>query len=283
LKNLDRDRFSDVDTLIKQSAIGLMENSLEKKNCKSVLVISDEYNISLSDSWDDGIFICSMKGGDFKLSKTIAAKHLQSKNIDERKKWLYRYLKIDFETGNYSEVVDVAKDLIALIEKPKISPYKDVYRYLFDAYERLGEKEHMIDAMVKIEEIFGTNYKDIDRYVAMVALGVTRKDDTMVIKYATKVMQIQKRSNSHAQSPYIEFTLYDAYMNKGKYKRALEVIRSLDTLALSKEQRARAKYLLGMVLEKLGRESEAKKAYKEALKADANSAWAELAKSALEL
>jgi hypothetical protein len=38
-----------------------------------------------------------------------------------------------------------------------------------------------------------------------------------------------------------------------------------------------------MVLSKLWRDEEAKKAYEEAIKVDANSAWAKLAKTALEL
>jgi len=283
LKDLDEEKFSDVENIIKEAAIGLMEVSLKKKNCKNVLVVANDYNITLSDAWDDGIYECSMKGGDFQLSKTIASKHLKSKDVEQRKKWLYRYIKIDFETGNYSEVVDAAKDLITLIDNPKRSPYKDVYRYLFDAYERLEQKENMIQAMAKIEEIFGLDYKDIDRYVAMVSLADELKDDNMLIKYGTKVMRIQEGSNSHAQSPYIEFALYGAYMNKNDYNNALKVIRSLDNLKLSKSERAREKYLLGTVLSKLWRDAEAQKAYKEAIDADANSAWAKLAKSALEI
>ncbi|QOP46365.1 tetratricopeptide repeat protein [Sulfurimonas paralvinellae] len=283
LKNLDSDRFTDVGQIIKEAAVGLMESSLQKKNCKNVLVIANDYNITLSNSWDDGIYECGMKGGDFKLCKSVAFKHLKSKNIQQRKKWLYRYIKIDFETGNYSEVVDAAKDLIALIENAKKSPYKEVYRYLFDAYERLEQKENMIKTMAKIEDIFGLDYKDIDRYVAMVNLGDELKDDNMIIKYATKVMRIQKRSHSHAQSPFIEFALYSALMNKHDYNKALSVIRSLDTLKLSKNERARQKYLLGMALGKLWRDEEAQKAYNEAIKADPSSAWAKLAKSALEI
>jgi tetratricopeptide (TPR) repeat protein len=283
LATLDRETFKDIDSIIHQAIIGLMESSLKNKNCKNVLVIANDYNISLSNSWDNGIYECAMKGGDFQLSKSIASKNLATKDLQERKKWLYRYIRIDFETGNYSELIDAAKDLIALIDNEKTSPYKDIYRYLFDAYERLNEKENMIKTMAKIEDIFGVNYKDIDRYVAMISLGTALKDDNMVIHYGTNVMKIQKASHSYAQTPYVEFTLYGAYMNQNEYKKALEVIKSLDQRSLSKDVRARQKYLLGMVLSKLHRDKEAKKAYEEAIKADANSAWAKLAKSALEL
>jgi len=283
IENLDESNYPDKESILTQAAMGEMEASLKEKNCKNVLVVSNEYNITLSNRWDEGIYNCAMMGGDFKLAKSIASKNLESKNIDERKAWLYRYAKIDFATGNYSECVDVAKDLVALIENPKTSKYKDIYRYLFDAYSRLGEKEGMIESMTKIEDIYGLDYQDIDRYVAMIGLATDLKDDKMVIKYGSKVMQIQKSSHSHAQSPYVEFTLYGAYMNLGKYQNALDVIASLNGVKLNKEDRARQKYLLGTVLSKLWRDSDAKRAYKEAIEADPTSAWAKLAKSALAL
>ncbi|MEO1937212.1 MAG: flagellar protein [Sulfurimonas sp.] len=283
LEKLDSDIYPGIEKIIQEAAKGMMLESLEKKKCKGVLTIAHDYNVTLSDSWDDGIYECAMKGGDFKLSKEIASKNLHSKKLDERKKWLFRYVKIDYETGNYTELITAAQDLIKLIDNPKESPYKEVYRYLFDAYERLGQKENMIDTMAKIEEIFGLDYKDLDRYAAMVALGSDLHDTNMIIKYGTKIMQIQKGSGAHPQSPFVEFALYDAYMKKDEYNKALEVIESLNSLKLTPTQRARQKYLLGMVLSKLWRDEEAKKAYEEAIKVDANSAWAKLAKTALEL
>lgn len=283
LESLDESKFKDVQQIIQDAAIGEMQESLRNKNCQQVLVISNEYNVTLSDKWDDGIYECAMKGGDFQLSKSIALKNLKSKSLDQRKKWLYRYIKVDFATGNYSDVLDAAKDLITLIKDDKNSKYKEVYRYLFDTYERLEKKDKMIDAMAKIEEVFGLDDKDIERYVSMVTLGSERHDDNMIIKYAKKVMQIQQKTDSHAQSPYVEFALYQAYMDKKEYNRALKVIQSLDKVKLSPTSRARQKYLLGSVLSKLWRDDAAKKAYKEAIKADPKSSWANLAKSALEL
>ena len=93
-------------------------------------------------------------------------------------------------------------------------------------------------------------------------------------------MKIQQISVSHAQSPFVEFALYEAYIQRENYKRAYEVVKSLDTLELSKENRARQKYLLGNVLTKLWKDEAAQKAYQEAIDADKESAWAQLAKSA---
>jgi len=283
LEALDGDIYPNIEQIIQKAAKGMMLESLEKKNCKGVLSIAHDYNITLSDSWDDGIYECAMRGGDYKLSKEIASKNLHSQKLDERKKWLFRYIKIDYETGNYTDLINAAKDLLSLIEEPKKSPYKEVYRYLFDAYERLGQKEKMIETMAKIEDIFGLDYKDLDRYAAMVALGNELHDSTMVIRYGQKIMQIQEKSGAHPQSPFVEFALYDAYMQNQEYNKALKVLQSLDNVKLSKNDRVRQKYLLGMVLNKLWRNEEAKKAFNEAIKIDANSAWAKLAKTALEL
>lgn len=280
LPELDESKYADTEEIIHQAAIGVMKNALKENECHEVLVMSNDYNVTLSDEWDDGVYECAMSGGDYSLAKNIALKNFKSQNLEHRKKWLFRYVKVDFSTGNYSDVIDASKDLIRLIEEDKDSPYNEVYRYLFDTYDRLEKQDEMIQIMLKIEELFGLNYKDIERYVSVMSIGSERKDDNIVIKYGTKVMSIQKSSNSSAQSPYVEFTLYQSYTNKEDYNKALEIIESLDSIELQKSDRARQKYLKGVVLNKLWRDEEAREAYSEAIAADPDSAWAKLATTA---
>ena len=188
-----------------------------------------------------------------------------------------------FATGNYTDVIDAAKDLITLISNDKKSPYLDVYRILFDTYQRVENRDGMIKSMLKIEKIFGWSYKDIDRYVAMINVGDAMHDNSIIIKYATEIMQIQNRSHSYPQTPFVEFTLYQAYMNKQEYNKAYEVIKSLNKRALNAIQRSRQKYLLGNVLSNLWRDEAAKKAYEASIVADKNSSWAKLSQSALKI
>jgi len=280
LLNLDNEKYKDIPEIIQNAAIGVMKNSLEAKECNRVLVMSNEYNITLSNEWDDGIYECAMHGGDYVLAKSIALKNFKSENLDHRKKWLFRYVKVDFSRGNYSDVVGASKDLITLIEDDKNSDYNEVYRYLFDTYDRLEKKDEMIKTMVKLEELFGLDYKDIERYVSVMSIGTARKDDNIVIKYGVKVMSIQKSSDSNAQSPYVEFTLYQAYINREDYNKALDVIESLDSVDLSKGDRSRQQYLKGTVLNKLWRDEEAESAFTKAIEAEPNSPWAKLATTA---
>jgi tetratricopeptide (TPR) repeat protein len=280
---LDENLYPDTKGIIRDAAIGMMKEALKVRECREVLSISTNYKISLSAKWDNGIYECSMKGADFLLAKKIASRHLKSKDINERKKWLYRYIKVDFATGNYSDVVEASKELISLIQDDKNSQYLDVYRVLFDTYQRLEKNNKMIDAIVKIQKVYGVDYKDIERYVAIVNIGSQTKDDNLVIQYGTKVMKIQQSSSSSAQSPFIEFALYQAYINKQNSDKALAVIKSLNNIKLSPSQRARQKYLLGSIYSKLWQEEEAQKAYDEAIKAQPDSAWAKLAKDAKEI
>ncbi|MBL0707919.1 MAG: flagellar protein [Sulfurimonas sp.] len=282
LLNLDETIYKDTKEIVNDAALGAMKQALKKQKCKRVLNISSEYAISLSDDWDDGIYECAMKGADFLLAKKVIGKNLNSKDIQMRKKWLYRYIKVDFATGNYSDVVKASQELLVLIKDDKDSKYKDVYRVVFDTYQRLEKNKQMIDAIVKLEKEFGKSYKDIERYVAVMNIGSQTKDDNLVLRYGEEVMKIQKKSDSYAQSPFVEFTLYQTYINREDYSKALEVIESLDTLELSKDDRARQKYLLGTLNDKLWREDEAQVAYKEAIDADPTSAWASLAKDAKE-
>ncbi|MBN2817006.1 MAG: tetratricopeptide repeat protein [Campylobacterales bacterium] len=283
LLELDAEVYPQKEDIVTQGAIGLMEASLKNKACHEVIVIANDYNITLSNSWDDGIYECAMKGGDFQLAKKMATKNVKSPNIELRKKWLYRYVQVDFAIGNYSDSIAASKDLITLIGDETSSQYNDVYRYLFDAYNRVEETDKLLGVIEKIEILFGEDYKDIERYITMMSVGSQNHDDNMVIKYGTKVMDIQKKSTSYAQSPYVEFTLYQSYINQENYNLALYVIESLNDVQLQKVDRGRQKYLLGSVLAKLWRDDEAKIAYKEAIEADADSPWASLAKSALNL
>ncbi|MGE0738781.1 tetratricopeptide repeat protein [Sulfurimonas sp.] len=283
LQALDKVEYGDVPELVVDAAIGAMQESLETKECNKVLQLASKYQIELSAQWDDGIYECAMKGADFLLAKKMADRNLKSKELEQRKKWLYRYIKIDFATGNYTNVIEASKELIALIAKEENSAYKDVYRVVFDTYHRLENTQKMIESMAKVVEVYGEEYLDSDRYAAMMTAGGNTKDINLVITYGEKILRMQKSSGSLAQTPFVEFALHEAYTQKEDYAKALDVIKMLDAVELDKNQRARQKYLLGSVLAKLWRDAESDKAYQEAIDADPASAWAGLAKSAKEL
>ena len=278
--SLDEDMYTDINTIVKDAAVGVMKIALKDKKCQEVLDVSKDYNITLSNEWDDGVYECSFIGANFELAKTIAQRNLSSKDMELRKKWLFRYIKVDFETGNYENIIDASKELISLIEEDENSNYKEVYRILFDAYKRSGNTDKLLDAIMKIQKVFGQDYTDIERYIELMSLGNKNKDDNLVIKYGEEVVKIQNDSSSYTQSPFVEFTLYQTYLNLEDLDKALQIIKSLDTVELSKKDRSRQKYLLGTIYSKLWKEADADKAYDASIKVDPDSAWAKLAISA---
>ncbi|MDD5157384.1 flagellar protein [Sulfurimonas sp.] len=280
---LNKEHFKDTGQIIIDAAIGAMKQSLGKKECNRVLTLSTKYKIQLSNEWDDGVYECAMKGADYTLAKKVANKNLKSKDLELRKLWLYRYMKIDFATGNYSNVLEASKEIVTLTKGDKNSKYKDVYRYIFDTYQRLEDSNKMINAIADIERVYGQDYLDIDRYVALLSAGSVKRDNNLVIRYGEQIMKIQASSKSNAQSPFAEFALYQAYVEKENNKRALEIIKSLDAVKLNKTDRARQKYLLGSIYDKLWKNDDAKKAYTDSIKADPTSAWAKLSRGAKEI
>lgn len=282
LKGLDPVLYPESSGLLKDAAIGMMKQALEKNACTDVISLAQEFDIRLSAQWDAGLFGCAMQGGDYELARSLAAPHLKSKEVIDRMAWLQRYLKAEFALGNYKETVRAAKELITLGELEESSEYLDAYRLLFDATQRLGDEDAMVLAIKDIEKRMGLLYKDIERYTQMVTLGKNRKDSMMIESHATKVITLQDRANSHTQTPYIEFTLIQALLST-KEKKALELLQSLDKRDLTAEQRSRQKYMEGTLLNKTSRLSEAKKAFDAAIGAAPDSAWGKLAEDAISL
>ena len=224
-----------------------------------------------------------MKASQFSVAKDIAAANIENKVLIQKMKWMYRYAGVDFQLGNYKDTIAIGGDLIKLIGKDPKSPYLDIYRVMFDSYQRVGDNNKMIEMIGNLSDIFGDNFKDIERYVQMITLGTKLKDDTIIITYAQKVMQLQDKTSSYTESPYVEFTLYQSYMNKNNVTRAMDVLYTLDKRELSNDQRARQKYLLGALLQKQWRYDEAKEEYKKAIQVQKDSPWSKLSEDAMKL
>jgi len=284
LRALDPQEY-DVTSLIDGAVSALMQEHLNRGECHDALTLSQQYEITLPDTWDEKIYFCAFEAGEYLLAKNIADKHRKTQTLNERMTWLYRYIQVDFKLGNYTEVLDASKELITLIkmEQNQKTQYPAVYRIFFDANERLGNREGMMEGITTIETIFGLDFDDIDRYAQMVALGNRKGDDVMVENYAKKVIYLQEKKASYSQTPFVEFSLADALIRLHKEDDAIDVIKGLDARDLTQAQRARQKYMLGSLLQKSLKLDAAIEAYQQSAQADADSAWGALAKDALDL
>jgi tetratricopeptide (TPR) repeat protein len=283
LYKLDTTTYPEANTLISKSAALITQKKLQEGKCSEALSMQKMYKIKLLPTWDGLTFECALKMGNFPVAKTLAQKNVKAKELLTRQLWLYRTVKVHFALGEYKESSKAGKDLTILLEAQKNPPLNDVVRLLFDGAQRSGDDEGMIRFIKGCETLFGSDFKDVERYTQMVSLGLKRKDEVMVQSYAAKVMALQKRTSTYTQSPFIEFTLAQSLMNQEKNKEALDVLVSLNTRKLTAEKRSRQQYLIGSLAMKMGRNAESKIAFNASIKADKNSAWGKLAKDALGL
>lgn len=283
LYRLESTEYPDTNGMITKSAIGLEKEYLTSGKCVEAMKLQTMYKIKLLPEWDIQIFDCALKTTQYGTAKKIAQTHLKSKSIPERQAWLSRMVKTEFGLGEYKQAIKGGEELITLLGVEKNPPLNDIYRTMFDAAQRVGDGEGMIRHAKLIEEAFGNDFKDIERYTQMVSLGLNRKDEAMIQTYGRKVVALQERTKTFTQSPYIEFTLAQSYQNLNKDKDALNILKTLNTKKLTNEKRSRQQYLIGAIAQKLGRTAEAKIAFNASIKADKNSAWGKLAKDALGL
>lgn len=264
-----------------QAAHTLAMTKLEKGECAEAIHLTQEYNLTLEERFDEQLYGCAYKTGNYTLALETAKKNLSSK--EERLKWLYNYAKTLNKSGEYEELTRVAADIISLSEIEKSSAYDDVLQDAFYAYERLGNAQGMISTLKELEQRRGVNYEDIELYVSMIKLGLKEKDDVMIEAYAQKVMALQEKTKSYSQSPFVEFTALQILKNKKKETEELALVDALLTRELSSSERSRVHYMRGSLLMKAQKNMEAKEAFEESIKTDSASAWASLSKDALDL
>ncbi len=278
LSSLEPSEYSDTHSLITQSAQNLLKKKLEINACGDVVDLYKRYTLAPFE--EVGVYNCAREISHYQLAKEIANKYLHVKNLDTRITWLYRYIDVLYDMREYKELITASNDYIALAPK---DTYKDIYRLRFDAFKSLKQDVNRIEAISKIEDSFGLDAKDIERFASMITLGQKKSDDVMIENYARKVMTIQERANIHSQTPFVEFSLIEALGRNKKIKEAMKVLKTLIKADIKPFAKARAHYLLGSLYLKIEKTALAKKEFEASMSIDVKSAWAKLAKDALSL
>ena len=268
------------EALEKDSALALAEQSLENNKCAQAIYISQEYNLSIDARFDNKMYICSFKTGNYLLAQDTARKHLKDKN---RLLWLYNYAKTLNKLGKYKKLTEVSADIVTLSEVEKTSKYDDILHDTFYAYARLKDQVGMITTVKELERRRGLIFDDIEIYTAMVKLGLKNRDDIIIDTYASKVMKLQEKTKTYTQSPFVEFAKLQVLKVQRKDKEQMQVLNKLIKVDLSDKDKSRVQYMFGSLLMKENKNKEAISAFEASIRVDEKSAWASLSKDALEL
>ncbi len=267
--------------LQQNSAQALALETLEKGECAQAINLSQEYNLTLEKKFDSSLYECSFKTGNYTRANKTASSHLKDKT--ERLLWLYRYAKTLSKLGEYEELAKVSEDVISLSAIEETSLYDDILHDAFYAHERLKNTSKMVSTIKELEKRRGLNHDDIELYVSMIKLGLKERDELIIQTYANKVMELQDKTNSYSQSPFVEFAALQVLKVQKKDKEQLALLNKLVKRDLNAKEKARAQYMLGSLLMKENKNTEAKAAFEQSIEADATSAWASLSKDALDL
>ncbi|MBN2895484.1 MAG: hypothetical protein JXK05_06285 [Campylobacterales bacterium] len=282
LMSLDEASYPKAGEMVDTAVFGLMRRALEQKSCERVIELSQGYDVNLSREWDDDLFECYIAAGSFERAKRLAQQHLQAQDSDERTAWLERYVVIDFSLGNYTAVLDALEELLSIHTKNDVKR-AELYRRYFDASQRLGDHDRMLEAMVAIESIDGVVFKDIERYTQMMTHAKSQKNSVMVENFGKKVVKLQQAAGSYTQSPYVEFTLAQTLIELDKSQEAYDLLQTLEARPIQTEQRSRQHYMLGTLYQKRGDRDAARSAYEKSQSEDPQGVWGKLASDALGL
>ncbi len=263
------------------AARALAMRYLDENACGQAMTLSKEHNLTLDSTMDAKVYECAYQTGNYTRANETAQAHI--KDREDRLLWLYRYAKTLDKIGNYDLMTKVGQDVLTMADADKTDRYDDIIHDMFKAYEHLGDEQGMILTAKALENRKGLNYDDIEIYVAMVQLGIKQKDEIMTLSYAKKVMELQEKTKSYSQTPFVEFAALQVYKNQKDDAAQKQLLESLIKHDLKPKERARAFYMWGSLLMKEGKAEEAKSAFDESIKAQEDSAWAGLSKDALKL
>ncbi len=269
------------DDIMLKSAQNLMQEMVIKHHCYKAVEIYKRYKLVAKYPLADNMYQCAMQTLSYKTAHKIAKQFVSSKDISKRIKWMYYDALSLYHLKHYHKVLQIGDDLSILLQNNTKSPYDKIYRVMFDSYAKLHNHEKMLSSMQKIINIFSIRFKDISRYIKLVRLGVSLKDNNIIITYGKYVYKLQNRYKTYPYSPYIEFTLAQAYSNIHHVSKAIKILLSLKSLAPL--QKSRQQYLLGTLFEKKWKNQKAIDAFKASIKADKSSPWAQLSKDAINL
>ena len=239
------------------------------KNCNEAIKYYHEYNITLSNKYDDKLFNCAYKVRDFRLASVIPNKYLLSDDKKIALKWLINKAKVFEATNDYQKLALIVDDICNLEKNCYIWRYKQ-----FFAYYHLNKPEKFLSIAAKFMK--NDNIKNIDVFMKVVLYAQNKNDTLLAYTYSKKILALEKKYNTYIQSPYIDFVFVDSAKKLKKTKEAIKALKHLVTLNIDDDSKARAYFMLASLT--------ANKEYlKKCIKLKNSKTWMPLCKDSLEV
>ena len=257
--------------------------AIKEKNCQDSSYYGSLYHdkIPLDNAQKLKLFDCLFKHKQYQSAQIIAQNQaLEAKNPQDKQDWLYNLGQVEFKRQNYAKSALAMRDVLTLSKSEK---HKDAIWVLYMSLRELKRDSEAFEFLAKLESTLKDDEKMIEVYRLTLQDSLIQKDDNAIKSYANKLMALQDKYLKYEYSPWVEFSITEAFVREGDFKNALDFANKALKHAKEDKEKIQSLYLQGYLHTKLNNKKEAISAYSECLANQAQSPWKNLCKDAKEI
>ncbi len=263
--------------ILENAAKILISKNIKEKNCQSSIKLIEDFSVpfkTLSDS--KNLFRCFMETLRFKKAEELALSKSNTKSLSKKFIWLENLAEAYCKLQKYDDILRLKDDIFSLSKIIKKPVKASVYRILVKTYLYKKEFNKTLNLLDKLDKNWPNSIENIEIYYKIAIYANDTRKDTLLIKYAKKILSLQKRYKLDTYTPKIDFLYMDALKRVKKIKSAKNIAENLLNKRLNEENRARVEYELGELSLKLNDAKEAKKYFQECTKIKSDNSWKNL-------
>ncbi len=257
---------------------------LNSDNCKDAIYLREEYNATTPQKLEVKLFECLMRFNKYNEALNLTQKYQNEKDLKIKLDWMYKSAKAHSKLDHNKRVILLGEDIEKLSKVVKTRKYDDIVYLKAEAYYNLQEYDEMMLKEVKqAQKLFPFDIRNIDLFMKVVRYAKKRKIDLLIVDYAQKIIELQKRHKIEDYSPNIELDYINALKRLKQYEKALKEDLKLLFVKLTDLQKANVLYIAGELSLKTDKPKEAKEFFMKCGEIVEDSLWQRLCAQSLEL
>ena len=272
------------DELIYEAAKALALGELQKDECQNVIGLIETYKLQIAEpEYEEKLFKCFMRVSRYDRAKDIAETHLKDAQLASRYAWSQKEVQVLFKMGKYQEALAFKEDLKTLSFSLREKIGLETIRDLFFSLVKLKNLEGAASLAESIKILYPDEASNLDIYYEIVKMANDAKNDLLVVTYAQACFEMQKKFNSNALTPALEFSYIDALKRLGRDEEALRIAESLLSQTLGSKDKIRLFYQAGELSLKMQDSSKAKSYFTQCVAINEASSWKSICQQNLDL
>ena len=272
------------DELIYEAAKALALGELQKDECQNVIGLIETYKLQIAETeYEEKLFKCFMRVSRYDRAKDIAETHLKDAQLASRYAWSQKEVQVLFKMGKYQEALAFKEDLKTLSFSLREKIGLETIRDLFFSLVKLKNLEGAASLAESIKILYPDEASNLDIYYEIVKMANDAKNDLLVVTYAQACFEMQKKFNSNALTPALEFSYIDALKRLGRDEEALRIAESLLSQTLGAKDKIRLFYQAGELSLKMQDSSKAKSYFTQCVAINEASSWKSICQQNLDL